>query len=75
MKIAKLFTNGRSQAGRLPEEFRFSCNSVYVKKVGLSLILLPTENPWEILINSLQKFTSDFMDNREQPDEQNHIEF
>ncbi len=75
MKIAKLFKNGQSQAVRLPKEFRFSGNTVYVKKLGSTLVLLPTDHPWESLFNSLQKFTPEFMENREQPDEQIREDF
>ena len=32
MQTAKLFNNGRSQAVRLPKEFRFSGDEVYIKK-------------------------------------------
>jgi antitoxin VapB len=33
-KIAKLFQNGKSQAVRLPKEFRFEGNEVYIRKQG-----------------------------------------
>ncbi len=26
----KIFVTGRSQAGRIPKEFRFDCNEVYI---------------------------------------------
>ena len=32
MQTAKLFNNGCSQAVRLPKEFRFSGDDVYIKK-------------------------------------------
>ena len=31
-KVAKLFTNGRSQAVRLPREFRFDGSEVFIRK-------------------------------------------
>ena len=31
-QIAKLFMNGRSQAVRLPANFRFDCDQVYIRK-------------------------------------------
>ena len=34
METAKLFKNGRSQAVRLPKEFRFEGDEVYVKPVA-----------------------------------------
>ena len=66
METAKLFKNGRSQAVRLPKEFRFEGDEVYVKKVGDSVILIPFHAPWNTLIDSLSLFSADFMADREQ---------
>jgi antitoxin VapB len=46
MQTAKIFTNGRSQAVRLPKD-----------------------DPWSSLVKSLDQFTDDFMDSRDQPDQ------
>jgi antitoxin VapB len=70
MKTAKVFQNGQSQALRLPKEFRFEGEEVYIKKVGKITILLPIKNPWEPFLDSLNKFSNDFMDERGQPDQQ-----
>ncbi len=43
--IAKLFMNGRSQAVRLPKEFRFEGKEVRVSKVGDKVILEPMKRP------------------------------
>lgn len=67
MKIAKLFQNGQSQAVRLPKEFRFKGESVFIKKMGDAVVLLPMKNPWKPLIESLDKFSNDFMAAREEP--------
>lgn len=69
MQTAKIFLNGRSQAVRLPKDFRFSDSDVYIKKIGKMVILIPKDDPWSSLFNSLEQFTDDFMDNRAQPDE------
>ena len=49
--IAKLFTHGRSQAVRLPKEFRFEGTEVRVSKVGERVILEPIgarrAMPWD----------------------------
>jgi len=66
MKEAKLFTNGQSQAVRLPKEFRFRGKSVYIKKSGAYVILIPKENPWRTMFDACEKFTSDFMAQRDQ---------
>ena len=70
MKTAKLFQNGRSQAVRLPKEFRFKGNEVFIKKQGNVVVLIPTRDPWNSLIDSLDLFSDDFMESREQPQEQ-----
>ena len=59
--------NGRSQAVRLPAEYRFAGDSVYVKRWRGAVILLPKRNPWAPLIESLGMFSSDFMSDRAQP--------
>jgi len=70
MKTAKIFINGRSQAVRLPKEYRFSGSEVYIKKLYNSIILIPKSDPWGPFINSLDKFTDDFMIQRNQPQQQ-----
>ena len=67
METAKLFQNGKSQAVRLPKEFRFKSDRVYLKKMGNAVILLPYGAPWQSLIESLGLFSSDFMQTRTQP--------
>ena len=41
VKTAKLFRNGRSQAVRLPQEFRFQGDRVRVRRVGRGVLLEP----------------------------------
>ena len=67
MDTARLFRNGRSQAVRLPKEFRFEGDRVYVKRVGNAVVLLPYSGSWEGLFDSLGGFSDDFMESREQP--------
>jgi len=67
METAKLFQNGKSQAVRLPKEFRFKGDRVYLKKVGDAVILLPYGAPWQSLVESLSLFSGDFMQPRTQP--------
>ena len=68
MDIAKLFQNGKSQAVRLPKEYRFSGDKVIIKRVGNAVILLPYRDSWQTLFDSLEQFSDDFMnDGRQQP--------
>ncbi|MBU2512169.1 antitoxin [bacterium] len=75
METAKLFKNGQSQAVRLPKEYRFEGEEVYLKKVGNTVILIPIKNSWAPLINSLDEFSTDFMDERQQPETQKREDF
>lgn len=70
MKTAKLFKNGQSQAVRLPKEFRFEGDRVLIKRSGNGVLLLPLKHSWDSLFDSLDKFSDDFMETREQPAEQ-----
>jgi antitoxin VapB len=70
METAKLFRNGRSQAVRLPKEFRFEGDRVYIKRVGNAVVLLPYDNTWQPLFESLDEFSDDFMAERVQPPQQ-----
>ncbi|MGC2421913.1 MAG: type II toxin-antitoxin system VapB family antitoxin [Candidatus Acidiferrales bacterium] len=41
--LAKVFRNGRSQAVRLPKEFRFEENEVRIRKVSDGVLLEPVK--------------------------------
>lgn len=70
MDTAKIFQSGRSQAVRLPKDYRFDGTQVFVKKVGNAVVLIPYQDGWETLLESLDLFSDDFMANREQPEQQ-----
>ena len=70
MRTAKLFKNGRSQAVRLPKEFRFDGTQVFIKKVGNTVVLIPDQDSWQTLFDSLGQFSDDFMESRNQPEQQ-----
>jgi len=75
MKKAKLFKNGHSQAVRLPKEFQCPGHEVFIKRVGNTILLIPIENPWKQWEKSFDMFSSDFMENRVQPELQNRESF
>jgi antitoxin VapB len=70
MRTAKLFQNGQSQAVRLPKEFRFEGDKVFVKKMGNAVIIIPYQDSWGALFESLEQFSADFMEDRAQPEPQ-----
>jgi antitoxin VapB len=70
VKVAKLFKNGQSQAVRLPKEFRFEGTQVFIKRIGNAVMLLPEQDTWQVLFDSLSLFSADYMESREQPEQQ-----
>lgn len=70
MVTAKLFQNGKSQAVRLPKEFRFEGDRVIVKRVGEAIVLLPFRAPWKTMLDSLALFSQDYLSDRDQPPQQ-----
>ena len=70
METARLFQSGRSQAVRLPKEFRFTCTDVGVRHFGNGVLLLPLDNPWDTLEAALSAFEPGFVLAREQPPQQ-----
>ena len=46
MNAAKIFWSGRSQAVRLPKEFRFDSDEVRIRRHGAAVILEPISENW-----------------------------
>lgn len=61
MDTAKVFTNGGSQAIRLPKDCRFSDDEILVNRIGSIVILMPKDDPWRSMLDSLPLFTEDFL--------------
>jgi antitoxin VapB len=65
MDTAKLFKNGQSQAVRLPKQYAFKGTEVFVKQIGGIVMLIPkNSDPWKPFVESLDKFSPDFMKSR-----------
>ena len=67
MTTAKVFTTGRSQAVRLPKEFRFKGREVRIWQVGDMVCLCGLGKERELFEDALRSFTPDFMEERRQP--------
>lgn len=70
MDIAKIFINGRSQAVRLPKDYRLEGTEVYVKKIDDVVLLIPKESAWKVCESGANYFTEDFSSDRNQPDKE-----
>jgi len=66
LKETRVFMNGSSQAVRIPKDFRFRGNVVYLKKVPGGILIVPKEQRFEAMRDSLSEFTGDFMEERNQ---------
>lgn len=55
-KTARLFTNGASQAVRLPKEFRMSGTEVRIWKEGNRVVMEPIETRGESLADVIERF-------------------
>ena len=74
MDIAKVFWSGRSQAVRLPKEYRFDSDKVRIRRHGRAVILEPIADGWTWL-DKLRPFEGDFIEAaNEQPPEQKREE-
>lgn len=75
MTTAKLFKSGRSQAVRLPREFRFEGREVRIRRFGQGVILEPAGFDVAEWFKALDRFEGDFMpEGREQPPAQERDE-
>lgn len=61
MDKAKVFWSGRSQAVRLPKEYRFSSDEVRIRRRGHSIILEPVAKDWQWLDELSQPLDPDFV--------------
>jgi len=64
-QTAKIFMNGRSQAVRLPAEFRFSVREVFIERQGDgALIIRPKPLGWDDFFDRPSQVPEDFMAER-----------
>ena len=61
MDTARVFTNGRSQAVRIPREFRFQEDEVAINRIGGAVVLTPLSQLKELYRLGISSFTPDFM--------------
>ena len=72
--VAKLFMNGRSQAVRLPAEFRFDETEIYIRRDPVSgdVVLSRRRGDWEEYFQLIKNLDvpQDFMADRRDPQPQ-----
>lgn len=60
MVTAKVFKNGRSQAIRLPKEFRVDSDEVYLKKTPEGFLVI-SKDPWEVFREGVAELSDSFL--------------
>jgi antitoxin VapB len=71
MKTASVVNNPDGQVISLPMDVRVEGDEVFVKRIGESIVLIPVRaDPWRPLVESLDLFSDDFMESRQQPSSQ-----
>lgn len=61
MDTTRVFTNGRSQAVRIPKEYRFDVDEVFINKIGDTIILTPLDSLAEAFKRGAAMLTDDFL--------------
>lgn len=59
----------------LPDGFTIDGGQAIIKKVGNELHVIPFQSPWEKFFKSTTKFTDDFMETRDQGEDQERESF
>ena len=61
-RTAKVFMNNRSQAVRLPKEFQFDTDEVFIRKEGEEVILSPRPTGWASYLDGGPVASEEFME-------------
>lgn len=59
---AKIFMNNRSQAVRLPKEFQFNTQEVFIRKEGNDVVLSPRPTDWSSYLAEAPIASESFME-------------
>jgi antitoxin VapB len=61
-QIAKVFRSGRSQAVRIPKEYRFDCDEVFIERQGERIVLTPRPRSWKEYFANTPRLPADYPD-------------
>ena len=61
MHTTRPFMSGRSQAVRIPKEYRLEDTELIINRVGQSLVITPKDAIRETFYSGLKMFTEDFL--------------
>ena len=63
---AKIFMNNRSQAVRLPKDFQFQTQEVFIRKEGSDVVLSPRPSDWSSYLAEGPVASASFMEGVEE---------
>ncbi len=63
---AKVFQNGEYQAVSLLKEYNFEQGEVNINKIGDIVFLMPKDSKWHGLLQSMELFSDDYIQEREE---------
>lgn len=66
MNTVRLLNTEGGQTVCLPDNYQLPGNEAGIMRHGRAIIIFPVDNPWQGFFDSWDKFTPDFMENREQ---------
>ena len=67
MLTAKVFQSGNSQAIRIPKEMQTTGKEFIIRKSGDCYFLIPVDDPWALLRQSIGQADEDITFDRDQP--------
>jgi antitoxin VapB len=59
MAVAKVFRTGRSQAIRLPKEFRVEATEVRLRRTAEGFLVI-TKDPWDVFFEGVEQLSDQF---------------
>jgi len=59
MAVGKVFRTGRSQAIRLPKEFRVEADEVCLKRTAEGFMVI-TKKPWDVFFEGVEQLSDEF---------------
>jgi antitoxin VapB len=60
MAVAKVFRTGRSQAIRLPKEFRVEADEVLLKRTDEGFLVI-VKDPWDVFFEGVEQLSDEFL--------------
>jgi len=73
MDTAKVLKKGKSQAVRLPKEYRFNETEVFIQDFGGGILLLPKNGLFNAITAALCGFETELKLVREQPEQLSRV--